>query len=214
MVYSLASFSILAMNEVVAEIIVWVLALAAAGALIAAAVLMKHPYLVGKGQDPAGKGMAAGCLTLLAFTAATVLSVIATFVAFSAEPSVSAAARVAAPVPVTIVVLFIAVCVVAYQIENARQMDKQWAELMKIPIYVLVDSSDERLTGMYNALRQLNLTMEMHLYKNAMAFWWQRQDHLPRVRLMCLQAEGMDQQDEVQRTSLLATLERWKPTSC
>jgi hypothetical protein len=47
-----------------------------------------------------------------------------------------------------------------------------------------------------------------------MAYWWQKEDHLPRVRLMFLQAEGMDTVHEVERTSLLAALEQWKPTTC
>jgi hypothetical protein len=211
---AIASFRPFIVASVLAEIAAWLLTLLAFGALILVVAVIKNPNIVSKGQDPAGKGMAAGCTVFLAFIAATVFGVIATIVAFNADPPASLAARIAAPMPLGIVAGVLLVGIIAMQLAKARRIDAEWAERMKIPLFVLVDGSDERLTNMYNALRTLDPAMEMRLYSNAMAYWWQKEDHFPRVRLMCLAAEGMETVHEVERTSLVAALEQWKPTTC
>src|SRR5437868_897119 len=100
---AIASLPPFIVATVLAEIGAWLLTVLAFGALALVLAVIKNPSIVGKGQDPAGKGMAAGCTALLGFIAATAFSVIATIVVFNADPPASLAARIAAPIPAVIV---------------------------------------------------------------------------------------------------------------
>lgn len=177
---------------------VWVLTCLAFVLLVLAAMVVKDPTLVSKGQDAAGKGMAVGCTMLLLVSATTVTGIIATVLAWHGELPVIT--RIAAMAPLAVVVIVLGTTFVVAQLESARREQAAHAARMAIPIFLLVDSADEGLTAMYDALRSRYPLTEMQLRPPA-ALHWQLGEHVPRARIICLNADLPSQPDAIGLTN-------------
>jgi hypothetical protein len=180
-----------------------------------AVFVMKNPTVVmGTGQDPAGKAMAAGFTVMLLAIGTMVFGLIAVISAWRSD-SATLVTRIAASSPLAILALSLATGFVVSQIESARRDAAEHAAAMAIPLFLLVDEADESLTAMFNALSARYPITEMQLRKPGVLHF-QLDKYVPRARLICLNADVPTKVDEAGLTndSRLAVddLARCKPT--
>ncbi len=172
------------------EFLILLLTVAFIAPLVLTFLINKHPDLVAKGQDAAGRGMAVGCTSILLMTVSGALALADAITAGVAWDRLSWFWRVLGPLPAAVCVIAFFVIYTAAQVKKARQIDRQYQEAMAIPATLIVDMDDYRGLALYNALRPSFPTLEI-TSRQPGALLWQQREWFPRIRLLMMHAESL-----------------------
>jgi hypothetical protein len=177
----------------------WVIALVALGLFVFGLLIANHPDIVAKGQDPAG------CMMVLMTGLCVALGIFTAGAAFLGGETYSGWTRLVAGAPLLVVALIAAGAWISVQIARARRRREDEREQLAIPLYVLVHKDERELSAQYNALRTVDATTEMVLRNNPLALRWQLHEHLPRTRVLSMQAwtDPRQGEEDLSNTSLL-----------
>jgi MFS family permease len=176
-------------------------------------ILNKFPDAFTKGQDAAGRGMAIGCLSIVAAILSALIAVAAAIVVAARHENLSLAWRIVGLVPIAASITTGIVIFISIQVAKARRIDRDYQKAMSIPAALIVDDDDPRQSRLYNALRPSFPVLEISL-RHPGALYWQQSEWFPRLRVLYLSADAMlvTAGDTGQMTQdLLAAMSRMKP---
>jgi hypothetical protein len=203
---------------VVPAAVIWLLALAGLAAIATAFWGMSHPEIIAKGQDPAGKGMATGCFGLMFFLLVTVLGVVDVVFAWGFGGDASWLTRLVSTLPLLAVAIVVIVSLVQWQVQAARSERAEWEEKLKIPVLVIVELDDARLSRMFEALQSAFPQVQQQLFPAPSALEDQFNEWLPRAKLICIQADLVPPPGKAEfwgdSKMLAEALTRYRPPAC
>ncbi len=195
------------------EFLILLLSVAFIAPLVLTYLINKHPNLIAKGQDAAGKGMAVGCTSILLMSLAAILALADAITAGVAWERIGWFWRILGPIPAAGMVITFFVVYTAAQIKKANRIQKQYEEAMAVPAALTVDMDDYRGLALYNALRPHFPTLEISSRQPG-ALLWQTREWFPRIRLLMMHAESLAEtqgQNGEFATELMETMSRAKP---
>jgi len=173
---------------VLPEAVIWSAAAAGVACMLLAGLIVIHPNLVAKGQDPAGRGMAVGCTCILLWSLCTLLGMLTAGAAFFSGPHYHVATRIAGYVPLAISAGLVFFTWLTEVLRRSRSRRADYERRMAVPEYLVITDKSEEVSPLYNALRSLDETTETNVYEHPLALRHQFRDHLPRARLIALKA--------------------------
>lgn len=173
-----------------AEFLILLLSVAFIGPLVLTFLINKHPDLIAKGQDAAGRGMAVGCTSILLMCVSGGLALADAITTGVAWDRLGWLWRILGPIPAAGSVIAFFVIYAAAQMRKAKQIDREYQEAMSIPATLIVDMDDYRGLALYNALRPSFPTLEI-TSRQPGALLWQQREWFPRIRLLMMHAESM-----------------------
>jgi hypothetical protein len=168
--------------------VVWSAAAVGLGALAFAAVVAAFPRAFTRGQDAAGRAMAAGCLGILLWGVCAAVGVFSAAAAFLGGPAYSVPTRLAGWAPLAAAAAVAGGLAVSIRVDRLRHRRRRRAERLAIPEYVVVTDSADEVMPLYHAVRTLDEVTETNVFEHPQALRWQFDDHLPRARVLAIKA--------------------------
>lgn len=153
-------------------------------------LINKHPDLVAKGQDAAGRGMAVGCFSILLMIVSAVLAIADAIVIAAGHEHVRGWLKIVGLLPLTGSIIAAIVIYTQVVMAKNRRQQRDYEEAMAIPAALIVDDDDGRFGKMYDAMRPSFPTLEISM-RHPGALFWQQREWWPRLRLLMLGAEAM-----------------------
>ena len=172
------------------EVAILLLSLAFFAPLILAYAINKHPDLVAKRQDAAGRGMAVGCTSILLMIVSGVLAITDAIIVAVQHERIALAWGIVGVVPVVGSLIAAFVIYTNAVVAKNRRIERDYQEAMSIPAALIVDDDDVRFSRLYNAVKPSFPTLEISM-RHPGALYWQQREWFPRLRLLMMSAEAM-----------------------
>jgi hypothetical protein len=164
-------------------ILIWILIVVAVAAWVTAFWAATHPEIVGRGQDAAGKGMAAGCLGILFGFLGTVCAVIAGVLGYVWWENLDGVTRVSSFVPATVIAIGAMVTWgMAKNAKARRGIQTRKQERQSEAVVNLVHAEPE-LSRIFQALQKVQPTRWQQLWQSPEHFRWQFTNYVYRAAL-------------------------------
>jgi hypothetical protein len=153
-------------------------------------LINKHPNLVAKGQDAAGRGMAVGCTSIVLMIVSGALAIAAAVLVAIGHQRMAIGWNIVGVLPITgsFVAAFVIYTATIRARDRRARRDKAWAD--SVPGALIVDDDDARFSTMFDAIKPKFRTLEISM-RHPGALYWQQGEWFPRLRLLMLGAEAM-----------------------
>ncbi len=172
------------------EIAILLLTLAFFAPLVLTYTINKHPNLVAKGQDAAGRGMAVGCTSILLMIVSGGLALTGAIIVGARHKDIAVTWSIVGVLPVVGSLIAAFVVYTAAVVAKNRRIEQAYQEAMSIPAALIVDDDDARFSRLYDAIKPSFPTLEISM-RHPGALYWQQREWFPRLRLLMISAEAM-----------------------